>query len=137
MEDSISNVKPKENQKKVAVSWEQYIKDVEKLCEILRDGNYSSVYGIPRAGLIIATIVSYKLNIPLRLNEYSVDKETIVIDEIVDSGHTMKQLLERKGKDIHTACLHYKVNKACMEPTHFINKVEGDEWIDYPYEPKE
>ena len=137
MTDSISNVKAEKDQEKRNLSWNQYLEDIEKLCIILKEGNYKSVYGIPRAGIIIATIVSYKLNIPLKLNEYDIDNNTIIINEIVDSGNTMKQLLERKNKDIHTACLHYKINKSCMEPTYYINKVEKDEWIVYPYEPKE
>ena len=51
----------------------------------------TGVYGPPRGGLIFATLLSYKMDIPLLLNAA---KGCVIIDDIADSGRTLLHFTE-------------------------------------------
>ena len=75
--------------KYLKLSWELIDELTDKIAtEVSR--NYKEIkfiYGIPRGGLIPAVILSHKLGIKL-INE--VFSHTLVVDDIVDTGETMK-----------------------------------------------
>lgn len=104
----------------------------ERDCELLvlkiDSRRYSSVFGVPRGGMLLAGFFSQRLSKPL------VDdprQGTLVVDDIVDSGKTR---LRYKGFDF--ACLHVKKNTpAEFYPTFFVS-VEED-WVEYFWEKNE
>jgi hypoxanthine phosphoribosyltransferase len=58
----------------------------------------------------------------------------LVIDDIFDSGKTMKAVLDHfKGKDITTATLYWK-EKAPGKPNYYARVAEKEEWIVFPFE---
>ena len=59
---------------------------IDKLVEQTR-GKYTGVYGIPRAGLLLAILYSYRTNVPLLLAPYP---GCLVIDDDIGTGLTMK-----------------------------------------------
>lgn len=109
-------------------TWEDYDKDVSRI--IFRLSMLSikpkSVYGIPRGGLILAVSLSNKLNIPLLL---SPTKDTIVCDDIADTGDTLHPY---KSK-YNTATLIYKITSKTI-PTTYGRVHHSDEWIIFPWE---
>ena len=111
---------------KVFVYWDDITILVSDLCNtIVTSGiQIKSITGIERGGLIPAVMISHKLNIPYVTK---INKDTLVIDDICDSGETLKGIVAG-----FTATLHYKPT-AIFTPD-FYSKEVGTEWIVYPWE---
>jgi hypoxanthine phosphoribosyltransferase len=113
------------------IDWNYFHSMCEKLANKVKHANFKAVYGIPRGGLIPATIISHYLDIPL-LTEYDDENtgvyDVLVIDDIADSGNTLKELnyLRRRATLFvnKERCKHY--------PDFFVE--ETDEWVVFPYE---
>ena len=114
---------------KIYLSWDDVSDLVDKLCTTIQRVNpdIKSVTGIKRGGLIPAVMVSHRLNIPY---VESINANTLVIDDICDTGETLKALVQ----GVPTAVLHYKPHTSVFTPTIFAQVHEGDEWIIYPWE---
>lgn len=111
---------------KVFVYWDDISVLVDELCNTITSSGVQikSITGIERGGLIPAVMISHKLNIPY-VNK--INKDTLVIDDICDSGETLKNTVAG-----YTATLHYK--KTASFTPDFYSKEVGDEWIVYPWE---
>ena len=113
---------------KVYLTWEQ----VNDLVDILKQKvldelpEIGSVMGIARGGLIPAVMLSHKLGVPYT---NLVDPNTLVVDDICDSGVTIK---EAPGS--YTATLHYK-SSAIVKPSVYASLLLNEnQWIVYPWE---
>ncbi len=115
---------------KLFLSWDDINILVDSLCNKIRfdQPNIDSIHGIPRGGLIPAVMVSHKLDLPY-VN--AVGPNTLVIDDICDSGVTLE-----KAPGVYTAVLHFKPHTSCFQPNLWANLHEGDEWLYYPWENK-
>ena len=115
---------------KIILSWDDVRLLVDKLCEkIIMDlPNIDSIYGIPRGGLIPATLVSHKLNLPW---SNVMLPNTLVIDDICDSGKTI-----RDSVGVNTATLYYKPNDVA-KPTIFAEEIITSKWVIFPWEQPE
>ena len=111
---------------KVFVYWDDISILVDELCStIISSGvQIKSITGIERGGLIPAVMISHKLNIPY-VNK--INKDTLVVDDICDSGETLKNIVAG-----YTATLHHK--KTASFTPDFYSKEVGEEWIVYPWE---
>ena len=111
---------------KVFVYWDDISVLVDELCSTITSSGVQikSITGIERGGLIPAVMISHKLNIPY-VNK--INKDTLVVDDICDSGETLKNIVAG-----YTATLHYK--KTAAFTPDFYSKEVGDEWIVYPWE---
>jgi hypoxanthine phosphoribosyltransferase len=108
----------------------------KKLAEKVRHAKFKGVAGIARGGLIPAVIISHHLNIPY-LTTYPVNADVydvLVIDDIVDSGKTFKQVLEGQ-EHRRFASLFVNKNKCNYYPDFFVE--ETTDWIVFPYETEE
>ena len=111
---------------KVFVYWDDITILVDELCNTIATSGVQikSITGIERGGLIPAVMISHKLNIPYTTK---INKDTLVVDDICDSGETLKNMVAG-----YTATLHYK--KTASFTPDFYSKEVGDEWIVYPWE---
>ena len=111
---------------KVYLSWDDINILVEDLCQTIAasGAEIKSITGIQRGGLIPAVMISHKLHIPYVSR---VNKDTLVVDDICDTGATLKRSIA-----MFTATLHYKPT-AIFTPD-FYSKEVGTEWIVYPWE---
>lgn len=111
---------------KVYLSWDDINILVEDLCQTIAasGAEIKSITGIQRGGLIPAVMISHKLHIPYVSR---VNKDTLVVDDICDTGATLKRSIA-----MYTATLHYKPT-AIFTPD-FYSKEVGTEWIVYPWE---
>ena len=111
---------------KVFVYWDDISVLVDELCNTITSSGVQikSITGIERGGLIPAVMISHKLNIPYVTK---INKDTLVIDDICDSGETLKNMVAG-----YTATLHYK--KTASFTPDFYSKEVGEEWIVYPWE---
>lgn len=114
---------------KVYLCWDDINILVEELCsKIVKSGKQiKSITGIERGGLVPAVMISHKLSIPYVVK---INKDTLVIDDICDSGETLKNIVAG-----YTATLHYKPT-ASFTPDFYAKEV-GTEWIVYPWERKD
>ena len=111
---------------KIYLSWDDINILVEDLCQTIAasGAEIKSITGIQRGGLIPAVMISHKLHIPYVSR---VNKDTLVVDDICDTGATLKRSIA-----MFTATLHYKPT-AIFTPD-FYSKEVGTEWIVYPWE---
>jgi len=95
--------------------------------------------GLPRGGLIPATLISYKYRIeyisidnakllPLRLR-----RKTLVVDDICDTGVTFEQI---KDYDFLTLALAYRENNRFV-PDKYCELIEDKRWLVFPWENKD
>ena len=113
---------------KIKLSWDDLEILVDKLCKKIpfETPTVDSVTGIARGGLIPAVMVSHKLGLPY---VDAVGPNTLVIDDIADSGATLE-----KSPGIYTAVLHYKPHTSSFIPTIWAEEHNSDEWLIYPFE---
>jgi len=113
---------------KFILSWNDVETLVKELCiKIITElPNIDSVHGIARGGLIPAVMVSHMLDLPY---VDLVGPNTLVIDDIADSGLTLE-----KAPGVYTAVLHYKSHTSSFKPNIWAEEHKGDEWIVYPFE---
>ena len=123
--------------KYLKLSWELIDELTDKIAtEVSR--NYKEIkfiYGIPRGGLIPAVILSHKLGIKL-INE--VFSHTLVVDDIVDTGETMKIRLTEANiwgdtQNIVTTSLVTR-SSAKFKPNITGMSLREDGWVCYPWE---
>lgn len=128
--------------KKLIVSWEAFICYAEKLCkEIEQTYDFDYVYGIPRGGLVLGTIISHYFNKPFKLSisPNLVDKvhRYLVVDDLVQTGTTLLKFSDHYNQRIkyRTAVIHQKTS-ARFHPDYVIEKeiIPDNNWIIYPYE---
>ena len=114
---------------KIYLYWEDINILVEDLCHTITSSGVQikSITGIERGGLIPAVMISHKLNIPYVTK---INKDTLVIDDICDTGETLKNTVAG-----YTATLHYKPT-ASFTPDFYAKQV-GTEWLVYPWERKD
>ena len=111
---------------KIYLDWDEIQNCVEILCtKIFMDyPNIDSVMGLPRGGLIPAVLISHQLGLPFVLHP---GKNTIVVDDINDTGHTLSE-----APGAYWAVLHHKPTSK-FKPDLYAREV-GPEWIVYPWE---
>ena len=53
--------------KKKYITWDEVDRFIDRLIKYISDSKkkYTGIYGVPRGGLVLAVILSYRMNIPL------------------------------------------------------------------------
>lgn len=88
--------------------------------------HFNGVYGPARGGVIYATIISNRYNLPFL---GAPQKGCLCVDDICDSGDTALAW-RQKG---YTIATHYYKEGAKVEPDLFF-KLKDDKWIVFPIE---
>lgn len=118
---------------KVYVSWKDLEEFIDSLIEEMNKQNFkpTGVYGIPRGGLIPATLISYKLDIPLLMNA---SKGCLIVDDIADSGRTLLHFTENDTQfnKYFIATMFYH-ERSIVKPNYYKFK-KNDKWIVFPWE---
>jgi len=110
------------------LTYEKFLIACEKIAHRIKNKGYQELYGLPRGGLIPAVYVSHITGIPITMQ---IEQDNIlVIDDIVDSGKTMKDY-----NRFDTASIYYH-KKSVFEPDIWIYE-KKDDWILFPWETKE
>lgn len=127
--------------KKIYTTWEDVEVGVQKIISKLPEVDY--VVGIPRGGLILAVMISHRLDIKHmtidhleKLEEDGFDmikKRILIVDDISDSGQTLKRY---KKAGYTTATLDVR-NTTITVPDIFHVWLESTDWVVYPWERKD
>ena len=116
-------------QRKAHLSWEVFMDLVKKLAEKLEKN--CKIFGIPRNGSIIAQIISHQrpdITFFTDLNTQYAYHDVIIIDDILDSGATLKPYIE-KGYRVATLFTRGKVDNVIT-----AHVMDTDHWIVFPFE---
>jgi len=123
--------------KYIRLSWELIEELTDKIAtEVSRSyKGIKFIYGIPRGGLIPAVILSHKLGIRM-VNE--VFSHTLIVDDIVDTGETMKIRVTEANiwgdtRNIVTTSLVTR-SSAEYKPDITGMSLRKDGWVCYPWE---
>jgi xanthine phosphoribosyltransferase len=141
-------------------SFDQFTQDADLLVDQITGSGkfYDYVVGIVRGGAIPAVYLSHHLGIPMRtvswstfhsdqMRECAMDiaedisegKSILLVDDILDSGRTMKELLEDWGCDrdkVGIAVLIYNKQQE-LKPDYFgtvIDRETQPEWVTFWWE---
>lgn len=143
-----------------ALSWGRVIRDSEKLSRMIKDSGYSPdiIIAIGRGGYVPARIlcdyllihdlasikvehwgtgiVQEKAVIKFPLSAGIRDKKVLLVDDITDTGDTLKvslQYLRRlKPREIRSVVLVHKA-RSIIIPDYFFTKVIKWRWIIFPW----
>lgn len=142
---------------KIYYSYASFKKDAQDLTNSCRDFNPEVILAVARGGLTLSHLMAQALNIRnlfainsisyennsrslnheiFNIPNLSLYKRVLIVDDIVDSGHTMKKLLEileleYKDIDFKVATIFYK-ETALVKPDFYIKK--ADKWIEFFWE---
>lgn len=125
------------------LSWHDITSLVDSLCTQIRiecekqdklvSEVYKGVHGIPRGGVIIAVLISHKLNVPyLTSLKEMYGKRFLVVDDIADTGITLSKLKAEVYNGADIATLHYATD-SIVKPKFYVD-LKNDDWIVYPWE---
>lgn len=116
------------------------------------------IIGLSRGGLLPAVILSHLLDVPMTAVAYSsqqgngdnknhtnalpeIDESNIlVVDDIIDSGYTMKEIINHyrlTGKTCHSYALFFKSSAAgVFIPTAAWKNIpmDNEKWVVFPFE---
>lgn len=116
---------------KLYLSWQDIDDAINSLAHRIKESNITitSIYGIPRGGLIPAVILSHRLDIPLFKPGYDIlVGSVLIVDDICDTGETLE-----KYSTFNTVTIHHK-QTASVEPTFWHSLTKDNVWIVYPWE---
>lgn len=114
------------------VTWEDVEACVDAICETYKDSNFKGIYGLPRGGLCIATMVSYRLNIPLLMAPI---RGCLIFDDISDTGETLLHYKSGAYDKYEVATMYYRKGSLVKPDFYFAEK--ADDWIVFPWEEKQ
>lgn len=117
----------------------RFEKDVRVLYAwALKQDGLENICGIPRGGLIPAVFLSNYLDLPMvGMNE--IGPNTLVVDDIVDTGETIKNLMDSLDFKPRIISL-YSHPKAIIQPDYSVRDKPGEEpggktdWVIFPWE---
>jgi len=121
--------------KKIILTWDDVMRDLRRYAK--QDGHIKvkNIYGIPRGGLVIATILSHMLDKPLIIDDLHISSETLVVDDISDSGLTFRRALLSFPKPRFPKTFSpWIMAETKFTPSIFWHVKKKNEWIVFPWE---
>jgi len=116
----------------ISLPYEQLDYDIRILAKKIRDHSpvvaYENIYAIPRGGVPVGILLAELLTLPLIERAENADSQTLVVDDLIDSGATLA-----KFPNSHHAVLYRKPHSPHV--TFYVGEV--DDWLEFPYEQTE
>ena len=115
---------------KLYVTWEDVSRYIDSVIGFIartkKLEKVTGIYGIPRGGLVLAVMLSHRMGVPLLLAPC---KDCIIIDDIADTGITLKHY-DECGYFITTMFYH---KQSVVTPKYwYFDKT--NKWVVYPWE---
>lgn len=114
---------------------------------------YTYIVGLTRGGLIPAVVLSHKLGVPMLASNWATDRKkpsltlmdildnprnkVLLVDEILDSGNTVKSFMDIHGKT-DVAVLVYNIEQEVV-PNYYVKSIHRSvfpDWIEFWWELK-
>lgn len=126
----------------VNMSWSQFETACKQIAKQVPP-DITDIYGIPRGGLVLAVRLSHLLNKPLIFDIGEISQNTLVCDDIADTGKRIQKLIAECAKlDLEgTGNWNFKIAtlvyhpKSKIKPDIYVYE-KGDQWCVFPWEAK-
>lgn len=117
----------------ITMEWKEFEEIVSSIVDQIKESKIeiSNIYGQPRGGLVFAVRLSHILEKPLILQSCLVDKNTLWVDDVVDTGFTLKCIRSH----YFVASLYYNPDALFMPDFYYLIKPK-DSYIVFPWEVK-
>lgn len=115
---------------KVKITYDRYKVAIAEIARQIKEKKrcYKSIYPIPRGGYFTAIELSRLLNTPIECDKANIDHTTLVVDDICDSGKTIKEF---DGYDTAVAF----VKERSLNKVSFSGEiVPENNWLVFPDE---
>ena len=118
--------------KKVYLEWSDIHELVNIICETVKNDfpHIDTVFGLKRGGYIPAVMISHQLGLEY-VNEDEVHYDTLVVDDICDSGNTLEKIKKTYNKCRILTLLTKE--SASVQPDIYGRTTEC-EWAIFPWE---
>lgn len=117
----------------VRATWEEVGAYLNAVAQRVDPHDFSGVYGVPRGGSVLGAWLSHKLYLPLLSKP---EPGCIIIDDICDSGRTLRDLLNSpeigSPNNCYITVMFYRPQG--YGPADYYFKEKGDKWIVFPWE---
>lgn len=116
-------------------SWTEYNQDIKELVKQIKAKklDFDNIYGLPRGGLVVAVSLSHALDKPLIFDVEKITSRTLLVDDIIETGGTLRRLVEKlKLTNPPIAMIYYNKEKATIRPTVYAR--EQTKWVIFPWE---
>ena len=113
-----------------------YIYSYSSILAAHKQQTISGVYGLPRGGLVLAVLVSHKLEVPLLSAPAD---NCIIIDDICDSGESLSHYISNSSNSVSSKNYHIAtavIRKDCKYIDNIIYRdiVDPGVWVVFPWE---
>lgn len=116
------------------VKWEEVNRYIDTVAAYYKNAELSGVYGLPRGGLVFATMISHKLNIPMLLAPHT---NCLIVDDVADSGESLiHYCYNSSGKAAHNYHIStmFAKSQSSVIPELVFTTVTDDTWLVFPWE---
>ena len=142
-------------------NWSDFDNLVSKLLATqLKEQKFNKIVAIARGGVFLGQILGYRLRLPVtfitchsydeqqKINEVCLEKLSIpetkllVVDDIIDSADTMKEVVKTYSNITGICALHSKIEVERLSelfsiPIYVGEYIEKEIWASYPWENKQ
>lgn len=141
------------------VSWLHFGGFINTLVKQARQAGVTKVVGVARGGVIAAYAIAQRLNVPVEIihysskvgngngknhknllpaHLYSENQKQLVVDDLTDSGHTLKELKDKLPEGVLFATLLHK-ETSIFKPDFYGMEIKSDIcdlWVYFPWDQK-
>lgn len=125
---------------KTFISWSEIDKLLDDIQRQIKESGekFEMIAGVTRGGLVPAVMLSHRLDLPMMaittedaILPISLAKKTLIVDEIYDTGKTIKGL-KQVNPMTQFAVLYHNVGLDQLE--FYGKKTRLDNWLVFPWE---
>lgn len=122
---------------KVYVTWEEVISYIDSVKDLIKDKDLKGIYTFPKGGLVLATLLAYKTDLPLLL---APTDRCVIIDDICDTGITTKKYSDLKDKRSYFITAMFiqddQLDGSSLYQCKldYYSRVKYEDWIVFPWE---
>jgi hypoxanthine phosphoribosyltransferase len=141
------------NVKKTSITFDRFKEAIDIILYQIKERNvrYNYIIGLTRGGLIPATVLSHKLDVPMLASNWATDRKkpsltlmdildnprnkVLLVDEILDSGKTISSFMNIHGKTDVAVLIWNKEQEVVPEYYAFeIERSRTSEWFEFWWE---
>ena len=125
---------------KTFISWSEINDLLDDIQRQIKDSGekFEMIAGVTRGGLVPAVMLSHRLNLPMMaitaedaILPISLAKKTLIVDEIYDTGKTIRGLKQVNPMTQFAVLYH---NIGLDELQYYGRKMRLDNWLVFPWE---
>lgn len=125
---------------KFYIAWDQIDMAVDLIAVQIEEDEWRprKICGVSRGGLVPGVMLSHRLNVPFEpITPDTVlldSKDVLIVDDIYDSGSTIKQL-KKLNPNVRTAVILFSDHHTDLYAVDYYGAdYIGDQWVVFPWE---